>query len=240
MALVVTMAFGSNPAGTLQIERIDPLSDKKDSYRYTVRFSTDDWAGEPKSIMVAFKQRYSDGMLALIGKAISTLVKWFPEIKSAYIGVPRNRIKCRRCGRVLWSKHRHHFISCRCGAVAIDGGYDYCKRSGNPEDMEEVKEKWQSGLNLGKKSGVQSVAKPSPVQKTKSIQPTSTSTRTRKASTCASAATKSTSKRSTKPVATTTNKVIDSFITSGVAERVMQAAISGYIANAKKRKHRNG
>lgn len=234
MALVVKMAFGDHIAGELLIERIDPLADKKDVYRYTVKFSTDDWAGEPKSVMVAFKHHYSDGLLPLISKAIAMLVKWFPEIKSAHIGVPRNRIRCRKCGQVIWSQHRHHFISCSCGAVSIDGGYDYCRRMGKTEDMEEVKEKWQSGLNLGKKLDVRFVAKPLQAQKTKITPRTSTITRTRKASTCASAVTKSTSKRSTRPTATTTDILGNDAVTT----RIMQAAISGYIANAKKRRRK--
>ena len=41
-----------------------------------------------------------------------------------------NRIKCKQCGDVIHSKHRHDFVSCKCGLVAVDGGDDYCKICG--------------------------------------------------------------------------------------------------------------
>ena len=39
----------------------------------------------------------------------------------------RNRIKCRKCGAVIDSRSRHDFVTCKCGAVAVDGGRDYRK-----------------------------------------------------------------------------------------------------------------
>ena len=36
--------------------------------------------------------------------------------------------------------HRHDFKFCKCGAVAVDGGTDYLKRSGYREDWEELSE----------------------------------------------------------------------------------------------------
>lgn len=32
---------------------------------------------------------------------------------------------CRTCGVVVYSCHRHHYATCRCGGAAIDGGRDY-------------------------------------------------------------------------------------------------------------------
>ena len=41
-----------------------------------------------------------------------------------------NGIKCKRCGRGLYSRARHDFRSCPCGSgVAIDGGRDYTRVS---------------------------------------------------------------------------------------------------------------
>ena len=40
----------------------------------------------------------------------------------------RNRIKCNLCGDVIESKHRHDFVTCRCGCVSVDGDLDYARR----------------------------------------------------------------------------------------------------------------
>ncbi len=37
----------------------------------------------------------------------------------------KNRAKCKLCGDILESKHRHDFVSCKCGEIFIDGGNDY-------------------------------------------------------------------------------------------------------------------
>ena len=50
----------------------------------------------------------------------------------------KNAIQCRKCGDVIESKHVHDFISCSCGAVAVDGGHDYLRRCGNKEDIIEL------------------------------------------------------------------------------------------------------
>ena len=49
----------------------------------------------------------------------------------------QNEIKCLKCSDIIYSGHRHDFKSCSCGAVSVDGGMDYFKRSGNREDWEE-------------------------------------------------------------------------------------------------------
>ena len=49
-----------------------------------------------------------------------------------------NKIRCKKCGDIIESKHRHDFVTCKCGAVSVDGGHDYLKRSGNYEDCEEL------------------------------------------------------------------------------------------------------
>ena len=39
-----------------------------------------------------------------------------------------NKIRCNFCQEVLESKHRHDFVQCSCGKVAVDGGKDYLRR----------------------------------------------------------------------------------------------------------------
>lgn len=50
------------------------------------------------------------------------------------------KLKCKRCSDVIVSKYRHDFVWCKCGFCAIDGGRDYTKLVGNPEDYELIEE----------------------------------------------------------------------------------------------------
>lgn len=51
---------------------------------------------------------------------------------------PRNRAKCGKCGDIIESKTRHDFVKCKCGAIFLDGGLDYCRRGGDPMAFVEV------------------------------------------------------------------------------------------------------
>lgn len=50
----------------------------------------------------------------------------------------QNQIRCKKCGDEPYSAHRHDFKFCKCGAVGVDGGQAYLKRTGNPEDYEDL------------------------------------------------------------------------------------------------------
>jgi hypothetical protein len=39
-----------------------------------------------------------------------------------------NRAGCRSCGDIIESTHRHDYVTCRCGAISVDGGSDYQRR----------------------------------------------------------------------------------------------------------------
>jgi hypothetical protein len=54
--------------------------------------------------------------------------------------IKRNRCRCRRCGDVIESKHRHDFVACMCGAIHADGGRDYLKRGGDLSAVVELTE----------------------------------------------------------------------------------------------------
>lgn len=41
----------------------------------------------------------------------------------------RNSVLCRECGTEIESAYRHNYVCCPCGAVAVDGGRHYLKRS---------------------------------------------------------------------------------------------------------------
>lgn len=45
-------------------------------------------------------------------------------------------IRCPLCSDVVWSRHRHDWRACGCGAAFVDGGRDYLRCGGDP--MPEV------------------------------------------------------------------------------------------------------
>lgn len=54
----------------------------------------------------------------------------------------RNAIRCNHCGDVIESVHRHDYVQCSCGKVAVDGGREYLRRSysGTLDDFTELSE----------------------------------------------------------------------------------------------------
>ena len=52
-----------------------------------------------------------------------------------------NKIKCLKCGDVIASRSVHEFVTCSCGACAVDGGHEYLRRVGKPDDYEDLSEK---------------------------------------------------------------------------------------------------
>lgn len=46
-----------------------------------------------------------------------------------------NRIKCAKCNTICTSRHRHDFVTCKCGAVSCDGGNCYQKVVGDLENI---------------------------------------------------------------------------------------------------------
>lgn len=55
----------------------------------------------------------------------------------------RNAAKCKLCGGIAESKHRHDYVSCRCGAIAVDGGLDYLRRTGSEGNLIDLSESFQ-------------------------------------------------------------------------------------------------
>lgn len=57
---------------------------------------------------------------------------------------------CAKCCDVIHSRSRHDFVQCQCGAIGIDGGSDYLKCVGHPEDFiwdfEDKGTGWQESL----------------------------------------------------------------------------------------------
>ena len=49
-----------------------------------------------------------------------------------------NKIQCKHCGEIIESESEHDFKMCSCGKVGVDGGKDYLRRLGYPEDIIEL------------------------------------------------------------------------------------------------------
>lgn len=54
--------------------------------------------------------------------------------------IVHNRIRCLICGDVIESATVHDYRTCSCGACAVDGGKDYLRRCGFPENWEDCSE----------------------------------------------------------------------------------------------------
>lgn len=50
----------------------------------------------------------------------------------------QNRAQCLKCFQIIQSTHRHDFVSCRCGAVSVDGGLAYVRRVGHLQYVNEL------------------------------------------------------------------------------------------------------
>ena len=52
--------------------------------------------------------------------------------------IVENKIRCKICGETIESKTTHDYVTCKCGACAVDGGRAYLRRSGYLENWEEL------------------------------------------------------------------------------------------------------
>lgn len=46
----------------------------------------------------------------------------------------KNKAKCLQCGKIITSKNRHDFVTCKCGNLSVDGGSWYIRRCFTSED----------------------------------------------------------------------------------------------------------
>ncbi len=44
--------------------------------------------------------------------------------------IVQNAVICNKCDDFIVSKHRHDFVTCKCGAISVDGGQAYLRRVG--------------------------------------------------------------------------------------------------------------
>lgn len=43
----------------------------------------------------------------------------------------QNEAQCAKCGQIIFSRHRHDFVSCKCRAISVDGGLEYRRYVGD-------------------------------------------------------------------------------------------------------------
>lgn len=44
--------------------------------------------------------------------------------------IVQNAVICNKCDDFIVSKHRHDFVTCKCGNISVDGGQEYLRRAG--------------------------------------------------------------------------------------------------------------
>ena len=55
-----------------------------------------------------------------------------------------NKCQCRKCEDIIESKHRHDFVSCKCGAIFTDGGKSYIRRGAKDfDDIIDMSESYE-------------------------------------------------------------------------------------------------
>lgn len=54
--------------------------------------------------------------------------------------IKRNAIRCKHCGEIIESRHTHDFKACKCGRCFVDGGLEYLRWGGEPEDYDDLAE----------------------------------------------------------------------------------------------------
>jgi len=55
----------------------------------------------------------------------------------------KNKARCKKCGDIIESKHVHDYVTCKCGAISVDGGNDYWKAGAKSfDDFERLFEEW--------------------------------------------------------------------------------------------------
>jgi len=54
--------------------------------------------------------------------------------------ITRNAALCMKCDTLIESKHVHDFVSCKCGAIAVDGGHEYLRRVGDLDGYIDLSE----------------------------------------------------------------------------------------------------
>lgn len=63
-------------------------------------------------------------------------------------------IECQECKDIIWSRHRHDFNKCKCGACSVDGGRSYFKIGWLPDKLKPVTKLVDIIVNVKEKSEI--------------------------------------------------------------------------------------
>lgn len=64
--------------------------------------------------------------------------------------IVKNAIKCKNCGDIIESKSVHDYVTCSCGACAVDGSHEYLRRCAVEPDCYEELSEHEKNLDLKK------------------------------------------------------------------------------------------
>ena len=144
MYIETKIQLGETLLGTLKVYRTETLGNPgRDLMKYAATFCSREWNEGKFCKPIGFRHRFSYGVLSLHGAAVRALLKAYPQLRAGRPGKPRNRIQCRKCKQIIWSRDRHEMVTCRCGAVSVDGGYDYCRTGGHRKNIKVLREPWE-------------------------------------------------------------------------------------------------
>ncbi len=94
-----------------------------------------------KSIIFAVKEKGIKEAHLLRPSKQNEINRWRHKYPAKYVikaPYKLNRARCLICQDIIESFHTHDFKWCRCGKLAVDGGYAYFKRIGYPHNREEL------------------------------------------------------------------------------------------------------
>lgn len=88
-------------------------------------------------------QTVGDPLLGLIDpELVKKIIEDVRRASETTIGNGGRRVRCKKCGDIIQSIHRHDSVWCKCKSINVDGGGDYLRLSwtdgGNPWDSIEV------------------------------------------------------------------------------------------------------
>lgn len=121
----------NNPAIRKDIDDVEAVSRKTDAGRIGLAMKDFQKAMEGEAEKAGFRSEkdIDDWITAARNRELP------PRSK-----IVRNAARCNHCGDVIESTYRHNFVTCSCGRVSVDGGLDYLRRCGDPEDYTDLSE----------------------------------------------------------------------------------------------------
>lgn len=61
-----------------------------------------------------------------------------------------NKARCKKCDTIVESKSVHDYQRCKCGAIFVDGGLEYCRRGASDFELLEELSEYADGRKVEK------------------------------------------------------------------------------------------